>query len=73
MQFCDYIEQKRGSGKASLRRRQWQAAEAGDKTMLIWLGKNWLGQSDQVSHTHSIPPEAYEMAYRIKFGDDDSE
>jgi len=29
-----------------LRRKQMELAESGDKTMLIWLGKNMLGQSD---------------------------
>src|SRR5680860_655010 len=44
-------------GKISLRRMQWRKAEAGDRTMLIWLGKQWLKQSDRhgveaVSYTH---------------------
>lgn len=34
-------------GNISLRRQQKQRADAGDKTMLIWLGKQWLGQSDR--------------------------
>ncbi len=34
-------------GKISLRRKQMQRAEAGDKTMLVWLGKQWLGQRDR--------------------------
>jgi len=34
-------------GKISLRRMQWRKAEAGDSTMLIWLGKQWLKQSDR--------------------------
>ena len=33
-------------GNISLRRQQKQRADAGDKTMLIWLGKQWLGQTD---------------------------
>lgn len=48
MLFSEYIRQKRGTGKASLRRMQWKAAEAGDRTMLVWLGKNWLKQSDKI-------------------------
>ena len=36
-----------GKGKISLRRMQKQRADAGDKTMLIWLGKQWLGQADK--------------------------
>ena len=34
-------------GKMSLRRYQYKAAEAGDKTMLVWLGKQYLGQRDK--------------------------
>lgn len=33
-------------GNISLRRTQKQRADGGDKTMLIWLGKQWLGQKD---------------------------
>ena len=36
------------SGKAGLRRLQWAQAEKGNVTMLIWLGKQYLGQSDKV-------------------------
>jgi hypothetical protein len=32
---------------ASLRRRQFEIALAGNPTMLIWLGKQYLGQSDK--------------------------
>jgi hypothetical protein len=35
------------TGKASLRRMQFKAAEDGNVTMLIWLGKQFLGQKDQ--------------------------
>lgn len=46
-------------GKKSLRRKQWEKADEGNPTMLIWLGKQYLGQSDQVEQqvTHSIAPE----------------
>lgn len=33
-------------GKASLRRMQWKAAEDGNTAMLIWLGKQYLGQTE---------------------------
>ena len=36
-----------GQGLASLRRRQFKAAEDGNATMLVWLGKQYLGQSDK--------------------------
>jgi hypothetical protein len=43
------------AGKAklsgSLRKKQVQLALAGNVTMLIWLGKNMLGQSDKLQAT----------------------
>ncbi len=41
------IKEGREHGKATLRRLQWQGANAGNPTMLIWLGKQMLGQRDQ--------------------------
>lgn len=49
--YAEYYEQKSAVGKVSLRRRQWKSMEAGDRTMLIWLGKNILGQTDKVEQT----------------------
>lgn len=37
----------RDSGKLTLRRKQWHGAMNGNPTMLIWLGKQMLGQRDQ--------------------------
>lgn len=34
-------------GKMSLRRMQWQAAENGNASLLIWLGKQYLNQRDK--------------------------
>ena len=45
--FSEYLGKKRGKGKESLRRCQWKAAMAGNTTMLIFLGKQYLGQSDK--------------------------
>jgi len=46
MGFSDIYEQKRGRGKISLRRTQWKLAET-SVAMAIFLGKNYLGQSDK--------------------------
>jgi hypothetical protein len=46
MGFADYKDQKGAKGKISIRRKQFQTAMDGNIAMLIWLGKNWLGQSD---------------------------
>jgi len=45
--FSDYIGQKKLGGKASLRRNQWKLAQDGNATMLVWLGKNYLDQTDK--------------------------
>jgi hypothetical protein len=44
------FESGKESGRASLRRLQWKAAEGGNTTMMIWLGKQWLGQTDKVAN-----------------------
>ena len=43
-------------GNISLRRAQMQQAEQGNGTMLVWLGKQWLGQRDtqRLEHSGSI-------------------
>jgi hypothetical protein len=38
-EFAEAIERGRARGQTTLRRHQWQQAEAGNPTMLIWLGK----------------------------------
>ena len=45
--FCGIYKRAMENGKMSLRRRQWEAAEAGNTTMLVWLGKQYLGQRDK--------------------------
>lgn len=53
MKFAEYSELKRSEGKASLRRAQWKAATDGNPTMLVWLGKQMLGQRDKQDLDHS--------------------
>jgi len=45
--FAAVMEKGREHGKASLRRQQFKLANAGNATMLIWLGKQQLGQRDR--------------------------
>lgn len=44
-------ERGQKSGLVSLRRAQFQAALRGNPTMLIWMGKQLLGQRDTVAAT----------------------
>ena len=59
--FSEYSQQKKESGKAMLRAMQFQTAMEGDKSLLIWLGKQLLDQSDKKELTGKggkdlIPP-----------------
>lgn len=50
--FAEVFSQKRGKGCISLRRTQWKLAEK-NATMAIFLGKQYLGQRDNVDVTVS--------------------
>jgi len=47
--FSMAYKKGQAGGKLSLRRAQQQAVGRGNITMMIWLGKQWLGQKDQVT------------------------
>ena len=47
MSFAEYIKKHSASGKTSLRRKQYEVAMKGNTTMLVWLGKQYLGQTDK--------------------------
>lgn len=51
--FSEFFAQHRGTGQVSLRRRQYMTAMDGNVQMLIWLGKNWLKQTDKQEVTHT--------------------
>lgn len=46
MGFAEVFKVKRSAGRISLRRTQFRMAET-NPTMAIWLGKQWLGQTDK--------------------------
>ena len=50
--FADFYKRYSDEGKASLRRAQWKAAQEGNPTMLVWLGKQMLGQRDKQEIEH---------------------
>lgn len=53
--FAEYSQEKRLAANAPLRKRQRALALEGNPTMLIWLGKQRLGQRDKQSVEHSGP------------------
>lgn len=46
--FSTAIAKGRSLGKISLRRAQFKSATRGNAVMLIWLGKQYLGQTDKL-------------------------
>lgn len=63
--FSDTLKKGQDQAKASLRRMQWKAASAGNVTMLIWLGKNMLGQSSK----HEIKDGGQHLIEIVHYGD----
>lgn len=48
IKFSEYFAQKKSHGKIALRRKQYETAMSGSVPLLIWLGKQYLGQSEKV-------------------------
>ncbi len=44
--FTSYSASKKAVGESCLRKKQYDVAMEGDRTMLVWLGKNRLLQKD---------------------------
>jgi hypothetical protein len=53
--FIDVIKKGRAETRRTLRQAQIKVALSGNVTMLIWLGKNILGQSDAPEELESEP------------------
>jgi hypothetical protein len=65
LDFPAYKEQKKEAMRVNLRKKQYEVAMNGNVSMLIWLGKNELGQADK--HEHDVPSElrdAINLAYK---------
>lgn len=45
--FAEVFKKKSAKGKISLRRSQFKLADSGNASMLIWLGKQYLGQAEK--------------------------
>lgn len=60
--FSELIEQNRAAGKVMLYKKQFAAAMEGDNTMLIWLGKNRLDQTDKARVDTTASIKLYDVA-----------
>ena len=47
--FAETIERGKAKGRISLRRAQLKMLEEGSATMGVWLGKQYLGQTDELN------------------------
>ena len=59
--YEQYMTKGRESGKIRLRQYQWASAKKGNVAMLIWLGKQLLGQSDKQEINHVELPEGFNV------------
>lgn len=50
--FSTLFKKYADEGKISLRRSQFKVATSGNVSMLIWLGKQYLGQTDKMENTN---------------------
>ena len=48
--FAEVMDRGKAKGRISVRRQQMKLLEAGNATMGVWLGKNILGQVDEIRH-----------------------
>ena len=51
--FAEIMDRGKAKGRISVRRMQMKLLEQGNATMGVWLGKQILGQVDQINHNVS--------------------
>ena len=59
--YSEFLSKGRDKGKIRLRQLQWRAAERGNVSMMIWLGKQVLGQVDRQEVEHIRPIDEIEF------------
>ncbi len=67
--FAQVIEKGRATGRMSLKRKQWEMAMGGNITMLIWLGKQNLGQTDKWENRIDAKVETLSSSERARIDD----
>jgi len=69
--FSDFFKKHSSAGKASIRRKQFKkAVEDGNPTLLIWMGKQYLGQKDKTEVSTSEP---IKLQYNLEDKDEPTE
>ena len=59
--FCDAYKSGFENMRMSLRRAQLRKALDGNSTMMIWLGKQLLGQVDRADFRHTVDLSQYDL------------
>lgn len=54
--YSEFLIKGRSKGKIRLRQLQLKAAEKGSAAILIWLGKQMLGQTDTIENNEDHQP-----------------
>lgn len=55
--FADFYKMHSAKGKISLRRAQFKSALGGNAALLIWMGKQVLGQKDKYDGDTGVKPQ----------------
>ena len=53
-EFAEVMTRGKARGRISVRRMQMKLLEEGNATMGVWLGKQILGQADEVTHNLTV-------------------
>lgn len=64
-EFCRVYKKGLDTAKSSLRRKQWKLAD-NSASMAIFLGKNYLGQRDNIEVAHTDMSKVDELLKEIK-------
>jgi len=59
--YSEFLTKGRASGKIKLRKLQWNSAKSGSTPMLIWLGKQMLGQTDSPQYDDEELIEGFDL------------
>lgn len=65
MTFTEYRLRKMGKTRVGIMKKQIDMALAGDRTMLIWVGKQICGQSDKFSEPDEVVNNTVQLKYSI--------
>jgi hypothetical protein len=66
--YADLLVKSRENLKTQLRIWQLEAAKKGNTAILIWLGKQMLGQTEKIETKTEVKAEVTETVYKAKWG-----